>query len=289
MKKNIDEIKKLKNLNKNTKIQKFLSFLTIILIVLLITLAFFLIRKYKFNFSKNNNLLITSRKELANEEKNYELQKYVDETENNLATIQSNVNNNVDTIVSLQKRIEDLESKFANLTNEQEKINLIKVSLNLQSDIKDNKNYSENLLILKNLIENSEKYKILSEKISYLDIYKDQNISNNLILSDFNSEMFNFIKKNNILKQNTNNITNFFSNFIIIRKVKNTELNTSDDFILKLENNINNGNYSKSLEIIKDNQQYLNYFQKTQNNLEIINNLNNYANDIINFIINNKD
>lgn len=275
-----------KDINKKKRTKKSKVILYIVLIIIGV-LTFTSLAVFKKHFKKISplNSIIEAKEEAVEVENDYEVKKLIDELENNNVTLKENIDYNTRYILILEQRINELEDRLSKISIDPQKVNMIRLAISVQKNIELNKDYSSDLSTLRSLSINN---KFLLERILALELYKNIIPTNEKILNDFNIEKTNFLKNNNMLVNNDSKVSKFFSNFVIIRKVSNLQENTSDDFILKLENDINDKNYSKIFETINSSDNYSKYFEKTLKNIEINIKTNNIVQDIINYLINNQ-
>lgn len=275
-----------KDINKKKRTKKSKVILYIVLIIIGV-LTFTSLAVFKKHFKKISplNSIIEAKEEAVEVENDYEVKKLIDELENNNVTLKENIDYNTRYILILEQRINELEDRLSKISIDPQKVNMIRLTISVQKNIELNKDYSSDLSTLRSLSINN---KFLLERISALESYKNIIPTNEKILNDFNIEKTNFLKNNSMLVNNDSKVSKFFSNFVIIRKVSNVQENTSDDFILKLENDINDKNYLQIFDTINNSDNYSKYFEKTLKNIEININTNNIVQDIINYLINNQ-
>lgn len=275
-----------KDINKKKRTKKSKVILYIVLIIIGV-LTFTSLAVFKKHFKKIPplNSIIEAKEEAVEVENDYEVKKLIDELENNNVTLKENIDYNTRYILILEQRINELEDRLSKISIDPQKVNMIRLAISVQKNIELNKDYSSDLSTLRSLSINN---KFLLERISALESYKNIIPTNEKILNDFNIEKTNFLKNNSMLVNNDSKVSKFFSNFVIIRKVSNVQENTSDDFILKLENDINDKNYLQIFDTINNSDNYSKYFEKTLKNIEININTNNIVQDIINYLINNQ-
>lgn len=264
-----------------------ISMITFIFLLFFI-ITFVVLFKHDFIKIKNESNLLkknTNVQVINSEQKNEqdEYLKNIQKLSSSINVIKNEINTLNNDLAYIQSKIDILESSFEQIDISPQRVELIKLVLNIQNAINNNLNYSQDLTILTSLSKNDQ---FLLDKIIILKRYQNDAFNKKLIQNTFSSEFKIFLEQNNILNKNQNKILNFLSKFIIIRKIKNIENNAIDDFALKIESAINSGNYNAAFDILK-NSDYLKYFKKTEKNIEVIVLLNNTIVEMINYLVNN--
>jgi len=235
----------------------------------------------KYGFRKNiNQDRIYDNLKAERESYSRMFQKLMDDIE----ILKKEVEFNGNHIEDLHSKIAYLESKLNNISMAPRQIELIKVAINIQSEILDGLSYSKNLSSLKSLANGNQ---FIMEKTDILEVHKNTYPTQKEIEQDFVDEFRAFGKNHNTLSKNNDKISRFLSDFIIIRKTQNFADSGSDRFMLELERAMKARNYDLCLEILKTNPQYAAFFPKTMKALEVNVLLNNTIKEIIRHITNN--
>ena len=183
----------------------------------------------------------------------------------------------------LKSRIENYEFEIGKIQINTQRIDLIRLALNIQKYIELGQNYTNILNSFKTLMgENNN----LESEISILSKYQNSFVSQQILENDFNEEMNEFVKQNNLLN-NKGEFSNFMSKFVVVRKVKAAEENSSDNFVNQLEQNIKMQNHMEALRIAESNEEYSKYFSKTIKNIKVNILINNATQNIIDYLVNN--
>ena len=297
-KNNKEKEKKDNNKDKNKqlkeKIKKFSSYfsdkkiITILIILILILVGIFTyiyINKNAESLSNakiNEDTMVLSKDNTSNDSLKI---KYL---EDNIYDLEQKLSYNDEYIRNLENKIEELsniieiQKKHLNAQN----INKVKLLIDIQKSIQNDKNYSSILAELEKLDTNKD----MQEDLLILQQYKNNYPTKEYIYNVFNKELINFLNQNNILKNSQNSFAKFLSNFVVIRKINNTDKNSQDEFILQLETNIKKEKYVDALNLLKDNSEYQKYFSITFKYLSEYILLNDTIDKMINnFIINEND
>lgn len=297
-KNNKEKEKKDNNKDKNKqlkeKIKKFSSYfsdkkiITILIILILILVGIFTyiyINKNAESLSNakiNEDTMVLNANDVSN---NSSKIKYL---EDNIYDLEQKLSYNDEYIRNLENKIEELsnvieiQKKHLNAQN----INKVKLLIDIQKSIQNDKNYSAILAELEKLDTNKD----MQEDLLILQQYKNNYPTKEYIYNVFNKELINFLNQNNILKNSQNSFAKFLSNFVVIRKINNTDKNSQDEFILQLETNIKKEKYVDALNLLKDNSEYQKYFSITFKYLSEYILLNDTIDKMINnFIINEND
>ena len=283
-----------KNKQLKEKIKKFSSYfsdkkiITILIILILILVGIFTyiyINKNAESLSNakiNEDTMVLSKDNTSNDSLKI---KYL---EDNIYDLEQKLSYNDEYIRNLENKIEELsniieiQKKHLNAQN----INKVKLLIDIQKSIQNDKNYSAILAELENLDKNND----MQEDLSILQQYKNDYPTKEYICNVFNKELINFLNQNNILKNSKNSFAKFLSNFVVIRKINNTDKNSQDEFILQLETSIKKEKYVDALNLLKDNSEYQKYFSITFKYLSEYILLNDTIDKMINnFIINEND
>ncbi len=297
-KNNKEKEKKDNNKDKNKqlkeKIKKFSSYfsdkkiITILIILILILVGIFTyiyINKNAESLSKtkiNKNTTVLNANDVSN---NSSKIKYL---EDNIYDLEQKLSYNDEYIRNLENKIEELsniieiQKKHLNAQN----INKVKLLIDIQKSIQNDKNYSAILAELEKIDTNKD----MQEDLLILQQYKNDYPTKEYIYNVFNKELINFLNQNNIFKNSQNSFAKFLSNFVVIRKINNTDKNSQDEFILQLETSIKKEKYVDALNLLKDNSEYQKYFSITFKYLSEYILLNDTIDKMINnFIINEND
>lgn len=283
-----------KNKQLKEKIKKVISYFSdkkiilalIILILILVSIfAYIYINKNAESLSNakiNEDTMVLSKDNASNDSLKI---KYL---EDNIYDLEQKLSYNDEYIRNLENKIEELsniieiQKKHLNAQN----INKVKLLIDIQKSIQNDKNYSSILAELENLDKNND----MQEDLSILQQYKNDYPTKEYIYNVFNKELINFLNQNNILKNSQNSFAKFLSNFVVIRKINNTDKNSQDEFILQLETSIKKEKYVDALNLLKDNSEYQKYFSITFKYLSEYILLNDAIDKMINnFIINEND
>lgn len=270
-KNNKEKEKKDNNKDKNKaikeKLKKVISYFSnkkivlalIVLILILVSIfAYIYINKNKQSSLKtkiNKNTTVLNANDVSN---NSSKIKYL---EDNIYDLEQKLSYNDEYIKNLENKIEklsniiEIQKKHLNAQN----INKVKLLIDIQKSIQNDKNYSSILAELENLDKNND----MQEDLSILQQYKNDYPTKEYIYNVFNKELINFLNQNNILKNSQNSFAKFLSNFVVIRKINNTDKNSQDEFILQLETSIKKEKYVDALNLLKDNSEYQKYFSIT--------------------------
>ena len=256
-----------KNKQLKEKLKKVISYFSnkkivlalIVLILILVSIfAYIYINKNKQSSLKENinkNTTILNTNDVSNDSLKI---KYL---EDNIYDLEQKLSYNDEYIRNLENKIEELsniieiQKKHLNSQN----INKVKLLIDIQKSIQNDKNYSSILAELENLDKNND----MQEDLSILQQYKNDYPTKEYIYNVFNKELINFLNQNNILKNSQNSFAKFLSNFVVIRKINNTDKNSQDEFILQLETSIKKEKYVDALNLLKDNSEYQKYFSIT--------------------------
>lgn len=278
--KQIENIKKdteIKNIKQSaTKINIFLYFGLIILII------FFAIFYLIFQI---DSVGIFKKEQPQTVEKiiDNNLRLELNALKNKVQILEEQTANNINETDVLKRRIEDNELEISQRQIDTQRIELIKLALNIQQSIELGENYINILRTFKILMVHNNN---LEYELNILFKYQNTFVSKQIIENHFNEEMDKFVKENNILNDDDNNFSSFMSKFVVIRKINNAKENSADNFINQLEENIKMSNYEKALNIIESNKEYSKYFSRTSSNIKINILINNTIQDIINYLIN---
>ena len=254
-----------KNKGIKEKIKKIISYfsnkkiilaLIILILILASVLAYIYINKNSSSkVNTNKNSIVLNDNDISN---NSSKIKYL---EDNIYDLEQKLSYNDEYIRNLENKIEELsniieiQKKHLNAQN----INKVKLLIDIQKSIQNDKNYSSILAELENLDKNND----MQEDLSILQQYKNDYPTKEYIYNVFNKELINFLNQNNILKNSQNSFAKFLSNFVVIRKINNTDKNSQDEFILQLETSIKKEKYVDALNLLKDNSEYQKYFSIT--------------------------
>lgn len=290
--------KKIADLEKNKKInsQKTTkaahnnaTFAVLSIVVLLIVAAFFFFKNDiaklipNFSLQNKNNVEHTEESYIDFQaEREFNIKNF-QKISGNLKTLEKEIEHNSEYIKSLQSKIDELEEKIREININPQRIELVRTAINIQNDIRDNKNYSAQLETLKILSKDDVE---LNKNIEIL-VQNQNNIpTTSMIKKTFDEELKVFLKDNNVLRKNDGNFSKFLSNFITIRRLDNVEENSTDFFIVSLEKSIHEQNYIVAINILNDNPELQKYFAKTFNNIKTRLLVCEATKEIINYLIN---
>ena len=280
----------------SNKIKKKFSFLDWILIILVI-IIFCLVGYYVYTFFADDikeHSLFTNYTNVNDKLENnistnidnnkINLEELINKNANKIEELIGEINVLTNDLVSLRGTVKDLHIQLIEAEKAIQEINispysrdLIRVALNIQKEIDEGQNFSNNLTILKSL---AKQEKNITDKLIILEAHKNKVVGDNIILNTFHEEMKNFIENYNIIKDNK--FLKIFSSFITVRKTNNP-IDKANIYANELEMAINTSNYNEALEILEKNNEYNKYFTNTMNNLNIKVSLNNSINYIINY------
>lgn len=283
----------------SNKIKKKFSFLDWILIILVI-IIFCLVGYYVYTFFADDikeHSLFTNYTNVNDKLENnistnidnnkINLEELINKNANKIEELIGEINVLTNDLVSLRGTVKDLHIQLIEAEKAIQEINispysrdLIRVALNIQKEIDEGQNFSNNLTILKSL---AKQEKNITDKLIILEAHKNKVVGDNMILNTFHEEMKNFIENYNIIKDNK--FLKIFSSFITVRKTNNP-IDKANIYANELEMAINTSNYNEALEILEKNNEYNKYFTNTMNNLNIKVSLNNSINYIINYFVN---
>lgn len=286
--------KKDKNKVIKEKLKKIISYfsnkkiITILIILILILVGIFTyiyINKNAESLSNakiNEDTMVLSKDNASNDSLKI---KYL---EDNIYDLEQKLSYNDEYIRNLENKIDELsniieiQKKHLNAQN----INKVKLLIDIQKSIQNDKNYSAILAELENLDKNND----MQEDLSILQQYKNDYPTKEYIYNVFNKELRNFLTQTNVLKNSKSSFAKFLSNFVIIRKVNNTEQNSPDEFALQLETYIKKEKYSDALNLLENNNEYQIFFSVTMRYLQKYVLLNNTIDNMINnFTVNEND
>ena len=283
----------------SNKIKKKFSFYDWILIILVI-IIFCLVGYYVYTFFADDikeHSLFTNYTNVNDKLENnistnidnnkINLEELINKNANKIEELIGEINVLTNDLVSLRGTVKDLHIQLIEAEKAIQEINispysrdLIRVALNIQKEIDEGQNFSNNLTILKSL---AKQEKNITDKLIILEAHKNKVVGDNMILNTFHEEMKNFIENYNIIKDNK--FLKIFSSFITVRKTNNP-IDKANIYANELEMAINTSNYNEALEILEKNNEYNKYFTNTMNNLNIKVSLNNSINYIINYFVN---
>ncbi|HSQ97848.1 MAG TPA: hypothetical protein VLL98_03970 [Rickettsiales bacterium] len=271
---NIEKNAKINNIKKN----KFSIFSYIFIILGLLSIfsfySFFIIKKNKIN---------TSKQEVIERYDDSILKTEMEILMNKIKVLEDEIENNVNEINVLRVRIEDHDLEIGKNSIDPQRIELIKLALEIEKYIQNGQNYDNILKSFKILMKDNGQ---LNYQIDILYKYKNDILSKEMINDIFNTEMKVFIEKNNILNNTDKNLAKFISKFVIVRKIDNAEKNSASDFLNYLEKNIKTENYIEAFNIIQENEKYAQYFSKTNEYIKINILVNNAIEDAIKYLVN---
>lgn len=305
---NLNELKKEKEKTRNDSISKVkkdkknvfytynakISLIATCIIILIIILIKIYGYRETNNIIKNKDQDILLKTQTTNKIQNNNVKNNINHQDDDKITEINNLKNEID---DLEKKlsynneyIKSLEDKIAELEDTVEiqknqlnakNIDKIRILVNIQKNIQRGKNYS-NLLNQLEKISYNNNILVNQENIEILKKYQNNYPSKMKIDRDFEKEKKIFLDKNNILKNSQDNFAKFLSNFVIVRKIDNADVESSDNFLLELENNIKNNNYLEVFNLLNTNTEYSKYFIKTLQNVKEYILLNNIIDDMIN-------
>lgn len=267
------------NTEKNKKGNKFfVKFFFFILIFII-----FLVLGVLFNFSfKKTNVL--PEKEEINFNSTNEFESDLNYLKGKIQLLETQIEDNENEINILKVKLEDVSIKSENHIIEPHKIEEIKLILKIQNAFNNGENYKNDLDLLKILLKDT---KTLNLQLEMLSKYESFIFTQKTVFSTFNQEMENFLKDNSVLSRKKDKFSQFLSKLITIRKIENDKESPSDNFLNKLEKNILERNYNDAINIINSNIEYKKYFEKTEEELNIFEKVNQNIKEILKYLLNN--
>ena len=211
-----------------------ISMITFIFLLFFI-ITFVVLFKHDFIKIKNESNLLkknTNVQVINSEQKNEqdEYLKNIQKLSSSINVIKNEINTLNNDLAYIQSKIDILESSFEQIDISPQRVELIKLVLNIQNAINNNLNYSQDLTILTSLSKNDQ---FLLDKIIILKRYQNDAFNKKLIQNTFSSEFKIFLEQNNILNKNQNNILNFLSKFIITDSSSTLFLLSAFDILVK--------------------------------------------------------
>lgn len=254
-------------------------FLYFILVVVIIS---FVVLYLNFHIS-NVGEVAEERSQVIARTDNNNLRSELNNLKNKIQILEERVINAQNEANILKSRVENYELEIGKIQINTQRIDLIRLVLNIQKYVELGQNYTNILNSFKNLMgENND----LESELDILLKYQNSFVSKQILENDFNEEMNEFVKQNNLLN-NKSEFSNFMSKFVVVRKVKDADENSADDFINQLEQNIKMQNYIEALRIVESNEEYSKYFSGTIGNIKVNILVNNVIQDIIDYLVNN--
>jgi low affinity Fe/Cu permease len=181
------------------------------------------------------------------------------ETKNHIVEIEHLEYSGVKELIELQEKHQkldakynSLENKISKLQNKQNSSHIIIYYFKLLNKIKDGKNYEDDLLLTKSLINKDSK--LFDNFIKFENLLKN-NIKTHQEIQNHFDQLISKIKSYNRIKTNDNLINRIKNNIlsqVTIRKInfKNEESNNIDYIIYKIENNLKKEHYQEALDNI---------------------------------------
>lgn len=266
-----DKNNKEKNISFFTYNAKIALIATIIIVLIIAIFKLYAYNKKSIKTAKNNNIS-TIKIETTNNKETKTNAKVVDDfskikgLQENIDDLEKKLSYNDDYIKTLEDKIVELENiieiqkEHLNSKN----LNKIQILLDINKKIQKGQNYSSLLVELEEIGDNSA----IQDNINILKQYQDNYANKKDIDLDFKKETKIFLNEYNILKNKKGNFAKFLSNFVVVRKINNTNKESPDNFILELENNLKDNNYLSAIQLIENNTEYAKYFSYTLKNLK---------------------
>lgn len=267
------------NTEKNKKGGKFFIKFFFFILIFLVILVFVVLSH--FSFKKIN---ILPEKEEINFNSTNKFESDLNYLKGKIQLLETQIENNENEINILKVKLEDVSIKSKNNIIEPHKIETIKLILKIQNAFNNGKNYKNDLDLLKILLKDA---KTLNLQLEMLSKYENFIFTQKNLINIFNQEMEEFLKKNNVLSKNNSEFSKFISKLITIRKIENDKESPSDNFLNKLEKNIFERNYNDAVNIINSNIEYKKYFEKTEEELNIFEKVNQNIKEILKYLLNN--
>ena len=267
------------NTEKNKKGGKFFIKFFFFILIFLIFLVFVVLSH--FSFKKTN---ILPEKEEINFNSMNEFESDLNYLKGKIQLLETQIENSENEINILKVKLEDVSIKSENHIIEPHKIETIKLILKIQNAFNSGENYKNDLDLLKILLKDT---KTLNLQLEILSKYENFIFTQKNLINIFNQEMEEFLKKNNVLSKNNGEFSKFISKLITIRKIENDKESPSDNFLNKLEKNILERNYNDAINIINSNIEYKKYFEKTEEELNIFEKVNQNIKEILKYLLNN--
>ena len=267
------------NTEKNKKGGKFFIKFFFFILIFLIFLVFVVLSH--FSFKKAN---ILPEDEAISSNQTNELDNDLNYLKGKIQLLETQIENNENEINILKVKLEDVSIKSENHIIEPHKIETIKLILKIQNAFNNGENYKNDLDLLKILLKDT---KTLNLQLEILSKYENFIFTQKNLINIFNQEMEEFLKENNVLSKNNGEFSRFISKLITIRKIENDKESPSDNFLNKLEKNILERNYNDAVNIINSNVEYKKYFEKTEEELNIFEKVNQNIKEILKYLLNN--
>lgn len=267
------------NIEKNKKGGKFFIKFFFFILVFLIFLVFVVLSH--FSFKKTS---ILPEKEEINFNSTNEFESDLNYLKGKIQLLETQIENNENEINILKVKLEDVSIKSENHIIEPHKIETIKLILKIQNAFNNGENYKNDLDLLKILLTDT---RTLNLQLEILSKYENFIFTQKNLINIFNQEMEEFLKENNVLSKNNGEFSKFISKLITIRKIENDKESHSDNFLNKLEKNIFERNYNNAINTINSNIEYRKYFEKTEEELNIFEKVNQNIKEILKYLLNN--
>lgn len=267
------------NAEKNKKGGKFFVKFFFFVLIFLIFLVFAVLSN--FSFKKTS---ILPEKEEINFNSMNEFESDLNYLKGKIQLLETQIENNENEINILKVKLEDVSIKSENHILEPHKIEAIKLILKIQNAFNNGENYKNDLDLLKILLKDT---KTLNLQLEMLSKYENFIFTQKNLINIFNQEIEEFLKENNVLSKNNGEFSKFISKLITIRKIENDKESPSDNFLNQLEKNIFERNYNDAINIINSNLEYKKYFEKTEEELNIFEKVNQNIKEILKYLLNN--
>lgn len=267
------------NTEKNKKGGKFFVKFFFFILIFLILLVFAIL--FHFSFKKTS---ILPEKEEINFNSTNKFESDLNYLKGKIQLLETQIENNENEINIMKVKLEDVSIKSENQIIEPHKIEAIKLILKIQNAFNNGEKYKNDLDLLKILLKDT---KILNLQLEILSKYENFIFTQKNLINIFNQEMEEFLKENNVLSKNNSEFSKFISKLITIRKIENDKESPSDNFLNKLEKNIFERNYTDAINIINSNIEYKKYFEKTEEELNIFEKVNQNIKEILKYLLNN--
>lgn len=302
----LDDLKKEKeNLNNDKKINiknnkekninifnynaKITLIATVIIVLIIVIFKLYVYKEKSINNTKNNN--VNTVKIQTNSKKTNTNAKLSDgsviddslkikELQDDIDDLEKKISYNDEYIKTLEDKIVELENIIEIQKNhlDSSNINKVQILLDIQKDIQSGKSYSYNLSKLETLDMDSA----VKDDINILKQYQNNYVNKKIINDDFNKESKIFLNENNMLKNSNSTFAKFLSNFVVVRKINQTDKSSADNFLLELESYLQKDEYSNAINLLESSSKYAKYFTNTLNNLKEYTLLNSTVEKMIN-------
>lgn len=252
----------------------FLYFFILILITILV---------YIF-FINNNNKNTIQKQKVVEQYNDSVLRAEIQDLNNKIKILEDETVNNTNDINVVRVRVEEHDLEIGKNQIDPQRIELIKLALDVQKYIQNGENYENILNSMKILMKGNNR---LKTDFDILFKYRNSVVTRQNIENVFHEEMKKFIADNNLLSKKNTDFARFMSRFVIVRKTDNTEKNSANDFLNFVEKNIKMQDYVDILNIVEKNKKYAEYFPETIKYITIDILVNNSIQNVIGYLVNN--